>query len=57
MREAGRQLRQQMMAEDDTLTEDMLIYMCVTFDGTWSKSGYTVNHCIGVTTSIETGMI
>ena len=37
--------------------EDTIVDVPVSFDGTWSKRGYTANHCIGFVISAATGKV
>ena len=40
--------------DDDNVT---IVDIPIRFDGTWSKRGYTVNHCIGFVISAATGKV
>ncbi|XP_072169249.1 uncharacterized protein [Diadema setosum] len=55
--EAVQELREAIMEEDPTLTEDSVIDVSVSFDGTWHKRGYTSNVGVGVVISIDTGKV
>lgn len=39
---------------DDNVT---IVHIPISFDGTWSKRGYTANHCIGFLISAATGRV
>ena len=54
---AAKHLRKQMMEENDTLQDDDVIDVTVSFDGTWSKRGFSANHGVGVVISMDTGEI
>lgn len=54
---AAESLRQRMLSEDPTLNENDPIDVVVSYDGTWSKRGFTANHGIGVIMSMETGEV
>ena len=40
--------------DDDNVT---IVDIPISFDGTWSKRGYTANHCIGFVISAATGRV
>ena len=48
MKAAGKRLRKQLIKDDDTITDESIIDVCVTYDGTWSKRGFTANHGVGI---------
>lgn len=57
MKAAGNRLRKQLMEDDASITDTSIIDVCVTFDGTWSKRGYTANHGVGIVISVVTGEV
>lgn len=57
MHQAAEELRSLMMEENNSLKADDNIEVCVSFDGTWSKRGFTANHGIGVVISMDTGKV
>ena len=43
--------------ENPDLTEDDVIEIAVSFDGTWSKRGFTANFGVGFVISVDTGQV
>ena len=57
MKAAGKRLRKQLIKDDETITDESIVDVCVTYDGTWSKRGYTANHGVGIVISVDTGEV
>ena len=57
MSQAASELRQLMMEEDPSISEDSPIEVCVSYHGTWSKRGFSTNHGIGIVISMDTSKV
>ena len=44
----------QIALDEGTLSKDSLVDVPVTFDSTWSKRGFSANHCVGYVISAAT---
>ena len=47
----------QIALDEGTLSKDSLVDVPVTFDSTWSKRGFSANHCVGYVISAATGKV
>ena len=54
LKEAGPELREKMLKENPNLFKDSVLDITVSFDGTWSKRGFTANYGIGFVIAAET---
>ena len=57
MQEAANELRKKIMDENPEMNEDSIMDITVSFDGTWSKRGFTANFGIGFVIAAETGKV
>ena len=57
MSRAAHNLRQHVIKDDAIVDDNEPIDVTVSFDGTWSKRGFTANHGIGIIISMDTGEI
>ena len=57
MQEAANELRKKIMDKNPEMNEDSIKDITVSFDGTWSKRGFTANFGIGFVIAAETGKV
>ncbi|KAK3717095.1 hypothetical protein QZH41_005024 [Actinostola sp. cb2023] len=50
-------LRQKLKVDNPSITDDDIIDIAVTYDGTWSKRGHTANYGFGFVISVDTGEV
>ena len=56
MKNAAQQLRNSLNSELE-VNNDKVFDVAVSYDGTWSKRGFTANHGVGVVISVDTGEV
>ena len=54
---AGDRLREEITKENDSSTENYILGIAVSFDGTWAKRGHTSLFCIVYVISFDTGEV
>ena len=57
MKAAVQCLREKAKEKDPSLSDDDVLDVAVSYDGTWQKRGHTWNHGIGAVISVETGEV
>ena len=57
MQEAAYELRKKIMEENPEMSEESIMDITVSFDGTWSKRGFTANFGVGFVIAAETGKV
>lgn len=56
-RDAAKAVRNYYMSCDNTLTEDSIIPIVVSYDGTWHKRGHSSHYGVGVVIELNTGLV
>ena len=54
---AAQRARKKAMKKDPSLTDNDVVHVAVSYNGTWQKRGHTSNYGIGAVISVETGEV